>query len=154
MLTRGDKKILWEQVKVVIGRQPTDSEKAILSELQEATHKRRMAVSLTTARDGIGKMTAVSRYVRKLSFSDEDVGNCVASATARQICDITISDAVSLHCRVSKPLVRGVKATRRRSGVVVTQQPPPTPTGIPWVQVQPSLPDRRGGLFLPQGIPI
>ena len=114
MLTGGDIKILWEQVKVVIGRQPTDSEKALLGELRKAAHKRRLVASLTTARDGIGSMAAVSRYCGKLSFSDEEVGNCAASATARQICNRTISDAVSLHCRVSKPSVRGVNATMQR----------------------------------------
>ncbi|MBH31531.1 MAG: hypothetical protein CMG71_06015 [Candidatus Marinimicrobia bacterium] len=114
MLTRGDEKILWEQVKVIIGREPTDSEKGLLDELRKAENKQRLADTLITARNKNGGMAAVSRYSNKLSFSDEEIVNCAASATARQICESTASDTVSLHCRVASPSVRGVNATMQR----------------------------------------
>ncbi|MEE2876623.1 MAG: AIR synthase-related protein [Candidatus Neomarinimicrobiota bacterium] len=106
--------IIWDQVKKIIGREPTEAEKALLRELRNDVHKRKLAASLTTAGGGVGEMAVAHRFNRKLSFSDKEIADCAARLSVRQICGGAKHDTVSLHSRVPRPAVRGSKATMQR----------------------------------------
>ena len=114
MLRGSRPEIGWDQVKMIIGREPTEAEKGFLTELRNAVHKRHLTASLISTGDGAGEMAAAHCYSGKLSFSDEEIADGAAQAAVRLICGGMEPGTVSLHCRAPRPEVRGARATIQR----------------------------------------